>query len=57
MFINSSASWKESKQVLWELVQLFSLHESEVISAVWWVFEKEPNVKYLIMFSSKENLG
>lgn len=57
MFINSSPSWKESEQVLWELVQLFSLHESEVISVVCWVFKKEPNIKYFIMFSSEENLG
>lgn len=57
MFIKSSACWKESKQVLWELVQLLSLHESEVISTVRWVFKKEPNVKYFIVFSSKGNLG
>lgn len=48
---------REGKQVPWELVQLFSLYESEVISTICWVFKKNPNVKYFIMFSSKANPG
>lgn len=48
---------REGKQVPWELVQLFSLHESEVISTICCMFKKEPNIKYFIMFSSKANPG